>query len=373
MRPVTASFNRIVRDSHRMAVRARVCPPEQTGIDPDGEEIPIVDGQVTLDSTADIRSQLTLSTTPDLWPDTANSLLAPYGNELFVERGIYYGNGARELVSQGYFRIDSVKQDGLRETISLEGRDRMAGLIDARLETPYQFGQGTSFRGAFEFLVTRAYTEAQIEYDFDPDAIAFAKQYVAERDRHGFLADMVASQGKVWYWDYRGVLQVRDAPDPTTPVWGVTHGRDGVLVSLDRSLDREGVYNAVVATGESPGDLPPVRAIARDVGPASPTYYYGDFGKVPRFYASSFITTEAQAESAARSILSRAIGLPYNIGFSAVPNPALEPLDPVTVSYEDHRRPETHVLERLSLPLTPGGEQTAQTKEQTTTELEVQV
>lgn len=373
MRPVSREFNRIVRSSHRMAVRARVCPPGQTGIDPNGTEIPVMDGSVDLDSTADVRASLSLTTTPDLWPESATSLLAPYGNELFVERGIYFGNGARELVSQGYFRIYSTSQDGLRSSISLGAKDRMSGIKDARLVTPIQFAQGTTFRDTFESLVTGVYPNATFEYDFDPDTEAFAKSYVAERDRYGFLADMVASQGKVWYWDYRGVLQVRDAPNPNLPVYDVTHGRDGVLVSFDRSLSREGVYNAVVATGESPGDLPPVRAIAYDVGPLSPTYYFGDFGTVPRFYSSSFITTETQAKSSARSILSRAIGLPYSIGFSTIANPALEPLDPVRVSYPGHEGGETHVIQRLSLPLTAQGEQTAETQEQTTTELEVQV
>jgi hypothetical protein len=108
-----------------------------------------------------------------------------------------------------------------------------------------------------------------------------------------------------------------------------------------------------------------VRALAVDSNPDSPTYWSGPFGKVPRFYSSPFITTTVQAQSAAASILRQSLGLPYSVDFSLVPNPALEPLDPVLVRYSNRDAAETHVIEQLTVPLVASAAMTATTREQT--------
>lgn len=365
MRPVSATFLDVVRGSHRMCARARVVPPGQTGVDPDGEEVPILGGDVQLDASAKVRATLNLDTDPALWPTGAGGL-APYGNEVFVERGIVYGDGGREWVSQGYFRIDTDEQDNApRGAITVSASDRMAGLIDARLLSPIQFAQGTSVEDTFYYLVQEVYPTATVEFDFDAAGTTFAGSHIAEEDRYAFLLDVATSLGKVMYWDHRGVLQVRTAPDPTHPVFDVNYGENGVLVELARTLTRDGVYNAVVATGETPGETDPVRAVAWDDNPDSATYWFGSFGKVPRFYSSPFIKTQSQARSAAAAMLTRAIGLPYSVDFTAVPNPALEPLDPVRVTYTDRGAAEVHVLETLTIPLVADDGMSAKTREQT--------
>src|SRR5688572_10172044 len=104
IRPVSAAWNRTVTGSHTMVAEARVCETFQTGTDPDGTTVSILAGAVTLDASADVRSTLDLTVDGTaLWPTFANSLLAPYGNEIFVRRGIQYGIGVTEWVSLGYF------------------------------------------------------------------------------------------------------------------------------------------------------------------------------------------------------------------------------------------------------------------------------
>ncbi|MFF5992577.1 DUF5047 domain-containing protein [Prauserella flavalba] len=372
MRPVSERFLRSVRGSHQMCARARIVDPGQTGVDPDGVEIPILGGDVQLDASAEIRATLSLNTEPVWWP-TGTDGLAPYGNELFVERGIVYGDGAREWVSQGYFRIETDQQrQAPRGEISISASDRMAGIIDARLLSPIQFGQGTSVRDVFEYLVQEVYPNAQLVFDFDADDTTFAGSHIAEENRYAFLLDVAKSLGKVMFWDHEGKLRVETAPDPTSPVFEVNHGEGGVLVELARTLTRNGVYNAVVATGETPGETDPVRAVAWDDNPASPTYWFGPFGRVPRFYSSPFITTQQQARDAAAAMLGRAIGLPYSVDLTAVPNPALEPLDPVRVTYSDRARAEVHVLETLTVPLLAESAMSAATREQTSITIGVQ-
>ena len=366
MRPVSAAFLDLLRGSHGLAVTARVVAPGQTGVDPDGIDLPILDGDVQLDADADIRSTIDLTVPGDLWPRTGTDTLAPYGTEVFVQRGVTYGNGQREMVSLGYHRIDSLEQgEAPRGTIRITGSDRMAGLVEGRLYRPTQYQPGVTLGAIFDELVHDIYPWATIEWDDDSDQAELARNLVAEDDRYAFLHDLVTSVGKVWWWDHRGVLRIADPPDPSTSVWDVNHGAGGVLVSMSRQLSRTGVYNGIVATGEATDTLPPVRAVLGDNNPTSPTRWGGPFGKVPRFYSSPFLTTVDQCISAARSILSATLGVPYSVDFGAIPNPALEPLDPVTVTYALGRPPETHIVQTLTIPLTADQAMTAKTREMT--------
>lgn len=370
MRPVSDAFLRALRNSHTAITRARVCTTYQTGTDPDGEEIPIVAGAVTLDATADVRATLDL-TTAGTWPASPGDLLAPYGNEIYVERGVEV-SGTREWVGLGYFRIDRPDQDTAPDgPIRLSCSDRMAGIVDAKLATPITWESGHTFRQAFERMVYEVYPDVAIDYDFDPDGIALGRQVVVDEDRYGFLADWCRAISKVMHFDHAGTLVVASPPDQTSPVWTVDHGRDGVLTALSRSMDRQGIFNAVVAEGEAADGKPPVRAIAYDVGVNSPTYWWGRFGKIPRRYSSSLLARQAQAAQAATTLLSRSLGAPYSISFGIVPNPALEPLDPITVTYDDESPAEHHVIQTLDIGLGEGDAMTGTTREVSTVVIDV--
>lgn len=363
MRPVSDAFLRTLSGSHRLFARARVCVAYQEGVAPTGTEVPIIDGDVRADASGDVRSTLSLTTSGvDQWPHDPTDLLAPYGNELFVERGINYGNGTVEVVSLGYFRINRTDQDdGPNGSIQLTASDRMAAIIDARLPFPVQFDAGTTVEDVFDQLVHDVYPDATIEYDFTASGSTLDTAHIAEEDRFGFLRDLAKSRGKIMFWDYRGVLRVESPPDPSTPVYAIDAGRGGTLVRLARTLSRQGVYNGVVARGDQPTDDVQPIALVVDNNPSSPTYWNGRFGKVPRFYHSSFITTNAQATSAATSILQRAVGLPYSINLDAVPNPALEPYDPIRITMPD--RTDVHVIDSLNIPLTALSTMTGTTRQ----------
>lgn len=371
MRAVSDRFLRTLRGSHAAAIRARVCAPGQAGTSPTGTDIPVLGGDVGQDAVADIRSTLDLSTEGEgMWPSKADPLLAPYGNEVFVERGITYGDGATEWVSLGYYRIYNPEQDDPPGgPIRIAGKDRMSGIIDAKLLNPVQFAATAARSTVMSQLVTEVYPGAIIEWD-SGDATTIGRTLVAEEDRYGFLNDLVVAAGKTWYWDYRGHLIIKDPPNPGNPVFDVDHGQDGVLIDLSRDLTREGLFNAVVASGEASGDTAPARAIAVDNNPNSPTYWYGTFGKVPTFYSSSFITTNTQALVAAESLLSQSLGLPYNVNFGSIVNPALEVNDPIRVLYPPKARSrssvaEHHIIEKLTVPLVANEALTATTKEKT--------
>ncbi len=365
MRPVSQRFLSAVAGSHRMDARARIVPAGLSGTSPATvlATLDIVGGAVTLDATADVRSTLDMDTSAVLWPTSAASALTPYGNEIFIERGVVYGDGTREWVSQGYFRIQTVEQQTApKGSIHVTGSDRMAGIRDARLTTPWTFASGATVAGVIQSLVTDVYPWAVYDFDASLNTSTLASNQTTTDDRYGFISDLVKSYGMVMYWDYRGFLWIHKPPSTTTPVASISSGTNGTLVSLSRSLVRDGIFNACVASGQQMSEtIPQVLATVVDNNPASPTYWSGPFGKVPQFYSSSFITTTDQATSAAVSLLQQSTGLPYSVDFGHVPNPALEPLDPVTVNYPG--RSERHVLSQLVIPLNPGSAQTAQTRQ----------
>lgn len=355
MRPVSDSFLRAIRSSHAMRVRATVCTTFQDGVTPTGTEIQVRSASLKFSAKSAIRASLDIETDGENFvADDPDGLLAPYGNEIFIEIGIEIVGQSVEWIGLGYYRIDNSEQDDApRGPVRIVGYDRNVGLRDGRIiNRVQQFAAGTSIGDIFDDLVLEVYPSATIEFDDATDAETIARNTVVEEDRLKFLMDLAASRGKVMYWNYEGVLRIEDPPSPTVPVFAVNEGHDGVLTKIGRSLNREGIYNAVRAEGEGTDDVAPVWAIVRDNDVDSPTYYYGNFGPVPRYYSSPFITTSAQARTAAESILRKSLGLPYNIDFQSWVNPALEVNDPVAIKYHPSLLSETHVLDEISFDIT---------------------
>jgi hypothetical protein len=373
MRPVTDSFLSAVRGSHKAIFRARVLAPGLVGVNPgplnaDGSplnEIPILSGDVTFDTTADVNSTLDL-TTNIAWPGLPTSLGNPYGSEIYIERGVQYANGIKEYVGLGYFRIDSIEQQNApKGTLRITGSDRMANIRDGRRAQPIQFSAGASVGAVIDFAVGEVVPGLVTVYDTSLYTTFLVADAIMDQDRLGFVQNLVAAYGKVAYFDYAGRLQIKSAPSPTSqPVYTINSGTNGVLVSMDRAISRDGVYNAVVVTGEAAGQLPPVMATAYDTNPASPTRWGGPFGYIPEFYSSSFLTTSDQCLSAGNAMLTNATGVPYSVSLGTVPNPALEGWDVINVSYVLSADSETHIIDKISYGLSVSGPMGIDTRKQ---------
>ncbi|NBH01932.1 DUF5047 domain-containing protein [Amycolatopsis sp. SID8362] len=373
MRPTTDSFLTGLRGSHTLASRCTLVAPGQTGTSPNGITIPgvsdlgrlpILTGDVTTDMTADVQSTLDL-TTRYPWPSKPSDPGTPYGQEIYVERGIEYGTGTQELVGLGYYRIDKVEQQSVPDgAIRITASDRMAMVRDARNTAPVQFGSGASVGSVIDYVVGQAVPGLVTVYDFDAYSTLLGADHVLDEDRLGFVQDLLAAYGKYGYFDYAGRFQVKSIPDLTkaSPVWEINSGTRGVLVSMQRTISRDAVYNIVVARGEPVGELPPVQAVVSDDDPNSPTWVGGPFGLVPTVYSSAFMTTAGQCQQAAAAKLAKVIGLPYAVSLGSVPNPALEGWDVVTVSYPGNS--EVHVIDRITYGLAPGDSMGIDTRKQ---------
>lgn len=361
MRTVTTTFTGAILESHQLAVTATV-------IDTNGNETPvdIIDGTVTLDQTAAVRGRCDLTLvddgTLDLVPDTATSLLVPYGNEIRVSRGITYPDGTSELVSLGLFRIQDAQVDdtpaGLQ--IRIAGLDRAQRVIDARFEEPYQVAAGTNYGTAITDVLEAIWPD--IETDFTTTALTTPSLIAQEGDdRWQFAQDMATAISMRLYFDGDGVCVLR--PDAQgDPVASLAEGTSGVLLSAGRRWTREGTFNRVIATGENTGETAPARGVATDDNPLSPTYYFGPFGRVPRFYSSPFLTTDAQAAAAALTVLNKELGTTEQVNFGTLVLPHFEPGDVVTITRARAAIDEDHVLDTLTIPLTADASMTGQTR-----------
>lgn len=366
-------FADLLSGSHDVVIEARVLTSYTTGLEPDGATVPILSGDVHFDGTAEVRATLDLEvpgvdeeTGRPWFPRRATDLLAPYGNELHIRRGVRLGGPDDEVLwsSLGYFRIESAEQDGKADSpIRIGGSDRMAGIVEARPIDVRELTPDMTVGDVLTILVGEVYPTAAIVFDDDSGSLEIGRTLVVEESRYEVLLEVANSLGKILYWGGEGLLRVEDAPDESTPLWEVKAGKEGVLLDAGRRVSREGVFNAVVATGEG-GDnsADPVRGLALDRGAASPTRWGGPFGRVPRFYSSPFITTQAQATAAAREMLRRSLGAPYSADFGAIVNPALRPYDPVRVTHSDGNR-EVHAMERVTIPLTASGAMAGSTRE----------
>jgi hypothetical protein len=170
----------------------------------------------------------------------------------------------------------------------------------------------------------------------------------------------------VLYFDGDGILTLRPYADAGV-VATLSEGEGGVLLSATRGWSRTNAFNRVVATGENTDSSAVYRAVATDDNALSPTYYFGDFGKVPRFYDSPYIGSNDQAQDAANAILAQELGTAANVSFGIVPNPALEPEDTVYVKRERAGIDERHIIDSLSIGLGASESMSGTTRERLVT------
>jgi hypothetical protein len=354
MRPVSGALLAAIRGSHQMSVRATVVTSYYEGTSPSGTQIPVIDGSVSIDSTAQVWGTLDLTTDGSGWSTVPGaSILQPYGNEIYVERGVGVG-GSVEWTGLGYYRIQQAEQDQAPSgPLVISGSDRMQAIVDAMTVTPVSFAATATVADVFAVLVAGVYPSATVTFDWtaSADTIGTALVVTTDTDRYQTLSDLATSRGKVMYFDYAGRLQVKSKPDPGVPVWHVDAGPNGVQVAAGRTLVRDGIYNAAVVTSDGASDAAPPLAVAYDNDPSSPTYYLGTFGQVPQFWSSPAVTTQAQAAAAAALVLSRSLALPLQCAFTAIPNPGLEVLDVISIDYLTGSDPP-FTVDTITFPLT---------------------
>jgi hypothetical protein len=140
--------------------------------------------------------------------------------------------------------------------------------------------------------------------------------------------------------DYRfnGNKQLEIYPlTPQAPVWTIQGGPEGVLVSVDRSMDLNGLYNIFIAEGtatitKSDGSTQQVPVTGRAQITTGPLRVNGPHGKYPTFYQSNMLTSQAECDAYALTMMATQLrGLTVDLKITCLPHPGLQQGDWVTV------------------------------------------
>ncbi|MFD6068918.1 DUF5047 domain-containing protein [Amycolatopsis lurida] len=343
--------------SHAMQARATVSSPTYGVL-----TLPLSGGSVEVDATSKVRRTATLQTDPRWWPHSPTDLLSPYGSTCRVDYGIVLPSGDTEWVPllTGYLdetsRTRPITGSG---DLTVKVADPAQRVAEDRLDVPAQTIANAPAVSEIARLV-KATLGPQLDVIDETGSSASASVFIIERERWDAvekLADFLAAEP---FFDPLGRLVIR--PQPTlsrNPVWTIRTGNRGSLLTAKDKRSREQVYNRVVASGQRTDGVPAVYATATDT--TSPAYYGGPFGKKNRFYTSELLTTTAQCQATADALLARTRGVGAQVEIEALVNPALDSGDVLAVL--DPETGETrHIIDKLSIPLTPDGTQSITTR-----------
>lgn len=354
MYPVTTTFSRALRESHTVAILVDA----YLGSTKIASDIPIFDGAVSVGSGTGVRRTLDLQITDrSLWGtlDTIGVELRPY-------RGIRYPSGDVELVPLGAFSLDAMSMSVVAGGIAIQSApDRWARVQRMQFETPTAAVATNRISAEIRRLVGQAVSG--ITTSTTATSTVTAGPLVWEQDRAGAITDLATSIGAEVFFDVDGNLVIEDAPLLSqAPVWTVDASPSGVMLSGDRLRDRSRTYNVVVVYPSSTsGTTPYAPVIVADTDPTSRTYVSGPFGRVPYRYTSQAVVSQAQATVAAKALLNRLKAINAQINVEAIVHPGLDRGDVITVLTPDGTT-ELHLVDALTIPLTPNGTQQITTR-----------
>lgn len=345
----------LLRESHDLAGRVEVL---RNGIVE--AELVVTAGSVTADATASVRRRCSLSLTDptgELTPDDARSLMAPFGTELRIYRGLVLSDGSEQVWPQGVFRFDEVRIT--RAEMSIDGYDRSERINANPWDEPYVVGQD-NIADVIEAIIL----------DRDPKATfgswavttKITDPMLLEGDPWSEARELADSIGCDLYVDRMGRYALTQVPDPDTDpvVWHFVEGEDATLTDLTREFsarnaDGRRVPSKVRIWADSSRLLEPLLAEAVDDDPWSATYYLGPYGTVTRNITSTVPLDDHQAQADAE--LRRAKGGTEVVDIACVPNPSLDVGQVVEVVEARTRTDARFIIDRLTLPLTHDGEQ----------------
>lgn len=346
MYPVSDAFRAAVVSGHQQVV-ARVSAMLGSQV---VDELAFDSGSVTIDGRRDgARRSLSLSCTPE---DSVWSILNTPGIELFVQRGLVI-DGAEELVPLGMFVIDADIDEDADGKVSVSAADRSQRISRNGWEDPYAVAAGTDVGTAIAAILTDRWPECPI--GFSTLGVTVAAQVVfqadAESDPWKDAKALAEAVGYELYFDGTGTAQVMAVPDPMSAPVAATYygGEQSIVVEQTRTSILSAVRNGVIARGEGSDVDVPLRGVAWDDDPTSPTYIYGPLGKIPAHIASPLLTTQEACDAAAATHLSKIRGRSEQLAWSLIANPAHDAFDVIEFDEDGTRR--RFMLDALTVPL----------------------
>jgi hypothetical protein len=397
MHAVSDRFLAALQGPHKMAVRATLANPvPQFGPSPTGDTIPVIGGNVTVQSLSDIKSTLTLTVPGGDAPDGQSywDKVQPFGAEIYIERGIEFANGDCEYVGLGYHRIEQASQDSAPlGPIVLTCLDRTAQLQQNKLVFPLPLNNGDSHRDVFQRLVNGIAIPQQATYPglspdgygmylyarvpinwtgYDPDKVKIIGDQIVEDDSYAYLAQLIKFYYAAIRFNTRGEMEVYSLKFDFSHAVATLHsGAGGAIINTKRSVKRTDVHNVVTAYGSDPSSITDF-IVTFNGDSNSPLAWnkktYPAFGPSPTYYSSPLLQVDADVELAGEVLLRRYIALPLTFTLQVVPNPALETNDPIDVVIRRDVPPFRCFVDTIVIPLTADQPGTITTRIPTATE-----
>ncbi|KAF0646702.1 MULTISPECIES: DUF5047 domain-containing protein [Streptomyces] len=357
MYPVSPRFLQAILQSHTPVTEVKLFRTDG-GV----ETLEHIGGSVSVDRGSTVHRTCTVQVADtSLIPRTPTDRLAIYGARLHISRGVDYGNGDRELVPLGVFRVDEVSGDVDAGPVTISGKSLECAVADDRFTAPYR-ATGTAV-SAVTTLLRRSIPDAVLDSSAVADAPIGPRTWDVEGDPWTAVAEVASAVGAEVYATPDGQFAMAPLPDLATalPVWTISAGEGGAYIQASRGMSVDGVRNGWLIRGENTEtNVAPVSALVVDTDPTSPTYWSGPFGHRPGFYSSPTITTLAAATLAGQLKLRAGIAPNASADLTALANPALETGDVLRVVYPDGTA-ELHQVASFSIDLDLGGAFTLQT------------
>jgi hypothetical protein len=289
--------------------------------------VPVLDGQIVYDDTAQLRRRLSV-TVPAHDPQTGMSWdpggsplhpLAAYGQRL----NVILGAGAF-LFDHGWYLVTAWSVDEADQTVRVDAVDLAQLVIDAR-HYRAETSRAEPYNAAFTRLINNI-LPVTISPSLPPRITPAGTVWARERDKN--LADLTAAWPARWFVNDSGSahadMPYADLTPDTTAQTRLVAGAAGTVISRSREQARDRLYNAVVATGKADGDNAAPYGTAEITRADNPLNVSGPFGRRPRFYASELLTSSEQCRLAAAAILPAAAATSRTEPITAIPDPALE-------------------------------------------------
>ena len=310
---------------------------------------------------------ITLAPEDGLSQDDIYDLLTTPGTELSVARGFELPDGTVVTAPLGVFVIDQLTRiraganTGTELTATCS--DRSARISRARWTQPYQIAAGTALSDAVNQALAFCWAGVETAIDSSVMSDVLGAQAVfqggADSDPWADVLGLAESFGYLIAFDAAGIVRAQSVPVPRpvrrcSPSRGRHGDHDQAAAPAPGRPDLQRRHRhrrelcgrhaaARRGMGHKPGvaDLP-LRAA----------------GRRPEFYSSPMITTQAQAETVAASMLAGVLGRTEQLSWEQIVHPGLCPLDVIAVQFPDGTS-ALYLLDSLTIPLTAADVMTA--------------
>lgn len=359
MYPVSSDFLNAVRESSARVTVIDIYAIETST--PLLADVVVKDGVVRIDRNADHHRTATVTVaSQELITQFKTGVLDPRLIEIWIRSGIDYGIAkGKELVPLGVFRVSKLSWSEAEQILTLELVDRSILLKKYSHQAVSDYGG----RKITDVITSTIQALGNMDVVFEGGTEAFPTRLPGSATYDGTTLEMFKKLleilGAEGAFDGNGIYRVKrivfidGGSDPADAVFEIDAGETGVLIDASRGVNLDNVYNFIAVYGATDAAGKPVYGSALDSDPASPTYYYGVFGKAIKVIQNNNLISVSQCTIAANAALRDSIGLAESLSITCLPNSALYAGDTVIVTYPDESS-ELHLLDSIQLPLAGG-------------------